>query len=242
MVPYLDLANHASGDQTVAVYDLDREGNAVLMLREGYTLAIGDEVTISYGDEKGACEMLFSYGFIEHGMSNAQALFLDLDISDDDPLASLKRNFADCAPGVKILDAGDAEVDWKSDYIWLLCVTTDDFNFAVARLNDGTEEIQASFGDQQVSGAAELSRLLGQSKLWPVYRLRAVTLLQERVFEQLKLLTGTEHDTTADTIDLDRQKTAERLRTLEADLLYLAYENFEKQARQREVLLMSADH
>ncbi|KAL8688660.1 MAG: hypothetical protein Q9224_004825, partial [Gallowayella concinna] len=90
MVPYIDMANHASGDETIALYDTDSDGNAVLVLRGGKTLKPNDEVTITYGDEKGACEMLFSYGFIEDTMTSARELFLDLDIPDDDPLKVAK--------------------------------------------------------------------------------------------------------------------------------------------------------
>lgn len=48
MVPCVDMANHASGDATVALYETDEEGNAVLQLRWGKTLRPGDEVTITY--------------------------------------------------------------------------------------------------------------------------------------------------------------------------------------------------
>ena len=57
MIPCIDMANHASGDSTSALYETDSDGNAVLVLREGTHLAPNDEVTITYGDEKGACEV-----------------------------------------------------------------------------------------------------------------------------------------------------------------------------------------
>ena len=57
MVPCIDMANHASGDNTSALYETDSDGNAILVLREGKVLATNDEVTITYGDEKGACEV-----------------------------------------------------------------------------------------------------------------------------------------------------------------------------------------
>lgn len=51
MVPCVDMANHASGESTMALYDTDSKGNAGLSLREGKekTLAVGSEVTITYG-------------------------------------------------------------------------------------------------------------------------------------------------------------------------------------------------
>ena len=78
MVPCIDIANHASGDDTVALYDVDQDQNAILVLREGKSLTLNSEITITYGDEKGACEMLFSYGFLEDTMRCAKELFLEL--------------------------------------------------------------------------------------------------------------------------------------------------------------------
>lgn len=47
MVPFIDMANHSSGDRTTAVYESDAPGNGLLLLREGKELQPGDEVTIS---------------------------------------------------------------------------------------------------------------------------------------------------------------------------------------------------
>lgn len=48
MVPCVDMANHASGDDTIALYETDEAGNAVLQLRWGKSLRRGQEVTITY--------------------------------------------------------------------------------------------------------------------------------------------------------------------------------------------------
>lgn len=48
MVPCIDMANHASGKGTVALYETDTDGNGILLLRRGMDLAKGDEVTITY--------------------------------------------------------------------------------------------------------------------------------------------------------------------------------------------------
>jgi hypothetical protein len=48
MVPCIDMANHASGDATTALYESDSEGNALLLLREGKSAEVGEEVTITY--------------------------------------------------------------------------------------------------------------------------------------------------------------------------------------------------
>lgn len=47
MVPCIDMANHACEDTVRALYETDREGNAVLQLRWGRKLHIDEEVTIS---------------------------------------------------------------------------------------------------------------------------------------------------------------------------------------------------
>ena len=115
MVPCLDMANHASGDNTSALYETDSHGNAVLILQEGEDLAPNDEVTITYGDEKGACEMLFSYGFIEPTMKSARELFLDLEIPNDDPLRLAKKAVAQSAPGFRLF-LHDDSTDWESSF------------------------------------------------------------------------------------------------------------------------------
>lgn len=242
MVPCIDLANHCSHEGTVAIYEQDSEGNAVLVLRDGKSLQENDEVTISYGDEKGACEMLFSYGFLEDTMTSAETLFLSLSIASEDRQQAGKLSIADCAPGFKLIDAGDEEIDWTGDYIWLLCVNEDDkLHFDVARTVDGDEEIHAFFGDHRLTdGAAELRRLLAQSELWDVYRLRAVSLLQQRVFEQLQVLVGTQESVedveVPDGGEMEgmgvRKEVLDkvmRLRRLEGELLERAYGDFETQ-------------
>ncbi|KAF2424908.1 SET domain-containing protein [Tothia fuscella] len=47
MVPCIDMANHASGDGTAALYETDGHGNGVLLLRDGSDLTEGQEVTIT---------------------------------------------------------------------------------------------------------------------------------------------------------------------------------------------------
>lgn len=237
MVPCVDLANHAAGDSTTAIYEKDTAGNAVLQLRRGVHLTAGNEVTITYGDEKGACEMLFSYGFLEPDRMSAETLFLSLIVPDSDPLRHMKMKMADCAPGFKLIDTGDGQIDWKGDFIWLLCVNADDgLRFELARTVDGAEEVHAFFQDQKLTGgAAQLHSVLGTSGLWDVYRLRAVAILQRRIFDQLKILHDSQDDVEntehgGNTAIRDRIfEQAKQLRRLEFELLELAYEDFERQ-------------
>lgn len=48
MVPCVDMVNHVAGPGVKALYDVDAEGNAILQLRPGKTLEVGEEVTISW--------------------------------------------------------------------------------------------------------------------------------------------------------------------------------------------------
>jgi hypothetical protein len=237
MVPCVDLANHAPHEATIAIYEKDASDNAVLVLRDGKFLKEGDEVTISYGDEKGACEMLFSYGFLDEGMETAETLFLSLVLPEGDVMRAAKMEAADCAPGFKLIDAGDGEVDWKGDFVWLLCVGEEDgLYFDIARTIDGEEEIHGFFKEHELTGgAAELYRLLGQSDMFDVYRLRAVIILQQRVFDQMQVLYASQDDMEAvphgDDTEVRQQvyDQAMKLRRLEFELMERAYEDFEKQ-------------
>lgn len=239
MVPCVDLANHASGDDTIASYEKDTDGNAVLLLRDGKKVCEDGEVTITYGDEKGACEMIFSYGFLEDDMDSAGTLFLSLTIPDSDKYRTAKLKIADCAPGFKLIDTDDGEIDWTGDFIWLLCVNEDDgIRFEVARTVDGGEEMVAVFqGHELTGGAAQIHSLLQASKLWDVYKLRAVSILQSRVFDQLQLLYTTQEAAEAvgrgdenEVRDLP-YNLAMSLRRLEFDLQERAYEVLEAQVR-----------
>ena len=113
MVPCLDMANHGSGSLTNALYEIDQETGDVVLLQipsdseSRHRLEVGGEVLISYGDNKGASEMVYSYGFIENipeiaDNGGAKQLFLDLDIPEDDPLRRIKRAVCNEAPGVRI--------------------------------------------------------------------------------------------------------------------------------------------
>jgi hypothetical protein len=47
MVPCVDMANHASGDATAALYETDDDGNGLLLLRDGKTITEGGEISIT---------------------------------------------------------------------------------------------------------------------------------------------------------------------------------------------------
>ncbi|KAM3418498.1 hypothetical protein BST61_g4478 [Cercospora zeina] len=264
MIPGMDLASHAAHERANAFYDRG-DGKYHLYLMKDKELKAGQEVCITYGDEKGACEMLFSYGFLDEHMDTAETLFLSLSIPEDDISRPAKLKTANCAPGFKIIDisssftsnARDPEnrtsadtneddssssgtIDWTGDFIYLLCVNpADGLEFQLAQTVDMTSEpeLQATFnGTELIEGATSLRRLLAASDEWDVYRLRAIVILQQRVFEQMQVLYSSqedmesvEHGEGTAVRDLCYEQ-AMKLRKLEFELLEKAYEEFEKQA------------
>lgn len=233
VVPCIDMANHASGSSTVARYDTDAKGGGVLVLRPGQRTTAGDEITITYGDDKGACEMLFSYGFIEESMDSASEVFLDLDIPDDDPLREAKKTVAKSPRGVRIFRTGES-TSWEGPYVWLVCVNEEDgLNFQMVQTTDGARELNVSWKSQDLVDGSRLEELLKADPLWDVYRLRAVTTLQGRVESQLhRLLSAGElmqvaaEQGSMTPANLD---VAMRLHDHEEELLMQAYEDFEHQ-------------
>ena len=231
LVPCIDMANHASGDSTSALYETDNDGNAVLVLREGKTLTTNEEVSITYGDDKGACEMLFSYGFIESTAKSARELFLDLEIQDDDPLKLAKKTVAQSAPGFRLFIHGDS-TDWESSFVWLLCVNEEDgLQFKLLQKTNGERELQPSWKGEETTDMSNLVELLKLEPLWDVFKLRAIVTLQSRVEQQLLRLEGSKNTAdqlwTALEMNDDIRENAMRLRELEEILLLRAYADFE---------------
>lgn len=215
LVPCIDMVNHQESmpaakdtplDATncaTAYYECNGEGDAVLLLRDGAKLSAGDEVTISYGDTKGACEMLFSYGFIPDNYgTDAKIVFLDLDIPDDDPLAKAKMYKCDAAPGFRIAtvekeepaetdDVSDRDdVDWDGDFVWCCVVNEEDgLDFKVLQSNDGSQELKVFWRDEEIDNVdASLKERLEKDELFPVFQLRAVVFMQMRLEAQLEAI------------------------------------------------------
>jgi len=237
MVPCIDMANHSSGESTTALYETDGLENAILMLQDGKTISTGNEITITYGDDKGACEMLFSYGFIEDSMISARELFLELGMPEDDPLGMAKKAISTAAPGIKLFHREDGSTDWVSDFVWWLCVNEEDgLDFQVLQMTDGGRELKAFWKEEGLQDATKLKDLLLEDPLWDVFHLRAVAVLQDRVGAQLMQLRTTEDlehaDHGRDTSIRDGPwHLASRLRHLEGRLLERSYADLEAQVR-----------
>jgi hypothetical protein len=187
-----------------------------------------------YGDHKGACEMIFSYGFLENTITSANELFLDIHPSEDDPLGMAKVRVSTAAPGVKLSEIAPkindtTAVEWYSDFIWLVCVNEEDgLEFRVLQTNDGGRELKTYWKDKELDDTSALRRLLEQDPLWEVFQLRAVVLIQQRIEEQLQVLYETSNDARFQNEDdqairLAPRELALKLRDLESKLLEKAY-------------------
>ncbi|EKV06264.1 SET domain protein [Penicillium digitatum] len=240
MVPCIDMANHVSSDGVKALYDTDSEGNAVLQLRWGKTIQPGEEITISYGNEKSASEMIFSYGFLESGITQAREMFLNLEIPEDDPLGLAKKMFCQNNSGVRIsVVDGSEEVTWESGLAWIACVNEEDgLHFGIAQTIDGGRELETTWKGEKVQSTSHLRDLLAADPFWEIFQLRAAVLLLERLETQLALFQEAEEIIS----NLKEGKAAlnsifrpgifaaiAQFRTLEGNLLEKAIEDFIKQ-------------
>ena len=173
----------------------------------------------SYGDDKGACEMVFSYGFLDDSLTSARSMFLDLDIPDDDPLKLAKKAVSTVAPGVRIFDH-DGVTAWESDFIWLPCINEEDgLEFRLLQTVNGTREIQALWKGEQLNETSKLRGHLEQDPLWDVFQLRATALLQDRVEHQLYSISEMGGSPMTDHVRERTWQLAKRLRLLECKML-----------------------
>ncbi|MCJ1402998.1 hypothetical protein MMC11_006220 [Xylographa trunciseda] len=232
LVPCIDMANHGSGDATNAWYETDVHGNAILVLVTGKTPKAGEELLITYGDEKGACEMVFSYGFVDPNLENARSLFLSIEIPDDDPLKLAKMEAFDAAPGFRVYTSYD-EASWYGPFVWLLCVNEEDgLEFRVLQCNDGAKELQVSWKGAIIDGVLALEKCLERSDMWDIFRLRAYVAIVQRIKAQLaehEAINEKREETTT-TEQIGRpwiSNIALALSRLEAKLLHQAVTQFE---------------
>lgn len=178
--------------------------------------------------------MIFSYGFLEEDVDNARDILLGLDIPDDDPLKPAKKAISTSAPGVRLIDSSQTGLHWKSDFVWLICINEEDgLDFRVAQTVDGGRELQALFQDQPLTDTSSLQSLLEESPMWEVYHLRAVSVIQDRVGEQLQTLMDTEPNAQSDEGHggSSARHLALRLRKLETDMLERFYDYLENEVR-----------
>jgi hypothetical protein len=215
MVPCLDFANHS--DAANAYYEETADEDVVLLLRPGATLEDGDEITISYGGDKSAAEMLFSYGFVGDGSNqtgghatalsmaadgtdsptaanpSSGSLMLPLSPLENDPLAGAKRFVMGRPPTVRVSQTA-GQVTWDSPGALLMCLNEEDgLNFGYLRDNDGNEQLRMFWQDRDVTESAhDAETLVGGHPLEPVFRLRVATVVQETLSSALERMQAAE--------------------------------------------------
>lgn len=239
MVPVLDMANHVSDNKRNARFEVASDGGVLLVREHGVAVEKDEELNITYG-AGGACETIFSYGFLDEGATSARELFLSLDIPRDDPLRIPKKAAAEEAPGVRVfVDSGGA-IQWDGALIWWSCVNEEDgLDFQVIRTQDGARELRTLWRNEEFLPSDFRDKISSDEK-FDIFRLRATVLVQERVAEQGAALVGSEEEFEEGSQQTDHslRDVLNRLRRLEVDLLTSAYEALEKQVCMSTTLLI----
>ncbi len=221
MVPCIDMANHSN--QPDAYYDEDSDGDVEILLRPGFSVASGDEVTISYGEFKSASEMLFSYGFIDRN-TNKDEMTLALDSFPDDPLAQAKIHVYGQFPTVRLVRTGET-LKWDSPYLHLMVLNEEDgLEFRVLQDVDGGQQLKLFWQDKDVTDrAANFEELTKDHPLCPLFRLRAITVLAEQITAQLDRIRSPSLEETEELGDIEPRpmcvEAATTLKTIEGSLL-----------------------
>ncbi|KAI0472620.1 SET domain-containing protein [Xylariaceae sp. FL0804] len=229
MVPCLDLVNHSS---PATAYFEESSGEVALLLREVAKVSAGSEVTIDYGQEKSAAEMLFSYGFIDD-CTTAQSLVLPLEPMDDDPLGKAKLHVFDARPTLKIQDEESGVPQWTAPFVYLMCLNQEDgLDFKVLQETDGSRHLRVFWQDVDITDEPNnIQDLIKNHELYQVFRLRAVTVLLEMVQQQLSLINMSNNtDTTGSPDRAEVVRAAMLLKALESDLLNRTFDVLKSQS------------
>ncbi|KHN95082.1 SET domain protein [Metarhizium album ARSEF 1941] len=235
MVPAIDMVNHST--TATAYYEEDDNGNVVLLIRPRCQVRSGEEVTISYGDAKPASETLFSYGFIDP-KNIVHKLTLRLDPFPDDPLAKAKLRIFSAVPTLTIsrkdgqvaLEA--SSVAWHSPFVYLMCLNEEDgLSFRLLQDTAGDRQLRLLWqGEDVTDQAGDFETLIRGHHLCPVFQLRAITVLHEKVGEQWKRITHGPSDHQPEPLEAAGLQRAERmaaariLKDVESELLANALE------------------
>lgn len=227
IVPCIDMINHSSNASTY--YDEDLKDDVVLLPRPGLSISQGRELTISYGDTKSAAEMLFSYGFIDPE-SSTQSLVLPLEPFDDDPLAKAKLVGFGEAPKVRVVRDGDSVV-WESPFVHLMCVNEEDgLEFRVLQDTEGDRQLRVFWrGDDVTNQTKKFESLIRSHPLSVVFRLRIVTVVQERLQTQLELAQMYGSETNPGNVREECLEAAQLLRRIETSILESAVDFLDKE-------------
>ncbi|KAK4122411.1 SET domain-containing protein [Parathielavia appendiculata] len=229
MVPCLDMTNHAVTPS--AYYEESRNNEVILLPRPGLSISKGDEVTISYGDDKSAAEMLFSYGFIDP-QSATDSLVLPLTPFPDDPLAKAKLVAFGQAPQIRVARDENGAIWWGSQFAYLMCVNEEDgLEFRVLQDTDGGQQLRVFWQQEDVTDrTSRFEEMVWTHPFSAVFRLRVVTVVQETIQTQLeRLRSTTPPDSPSSLQHEDCFRMAMLLRQIETDILEGAIKTLEEE-------------
>ncbi|KAG8168847.1 hypothetical protein KVR01_001596 [Diaporthe batatas] len=214
LVPCIDMVNHSTDAN--AYYEQNIDGDVVILLRPGGSVKEGDEINISYGSEKPAAEMLFSYGFIDSS-SSMKSLRLPLRPLPDDPLGKAKVHAFQDAPVVDIEEL-DGTVSFTSPFAYLMILNEEDgLDFRLLQDNHGGRELRTFWRDEDVTGkTSSFDQLVLDHELCSVFKLRVNMVIAQRLEEQLERLCShpLDHDNAASATDKSGPNNAANARAL----------------------------
>lgn len=240
LVPCLDMANHSA--EANAYYEETSDGEVVLLLRPDANLEKDGEVTISYGSEKSAAEMLFSYGFLDTS-SAVRTLTLPLSPLPDDPLGKAKVHIFDGTPSVQIKEV-DGEMEWTSPFAYLMCLNEEDgLGFQIMQSSDGGRELRLFWQDEDVTDTIDtFEKLVAGHDLCDVFRLRVNMVVSQRLQEQSDQLV--EGYTAAEEADgsSENATSARELMSIEGGILEETLKTLEDQASSFSHQALPPDH
>ncbi|KAK4104130.1 SET domain-containing protein [Parathielavia hyrcaniae] len=229
MVPCIDMLNHAGTPS--AYYEESPRDEVILLLRPGVSISNGEEVTISYGDNKSAAEMLFNYGFIDP-QSAADSLVLPLTPFPDDPLAKAKLIAFGQAPQIHVARDQDGAIRWGSEFVYLMCVNEEDgLAFRVLQDTDGGRQLRVFWQEEDVTDrTGGFEELIRTHPLFAVFKLRVVTVVQETIQTQLERLRSTAPPDNPSSLQReDCFRMALLLRQIETNILEASVEALEEE-------------
>lgn len=234
MIPAIDIANHDS--KPAARFEVEENGDAILLLEISSILHEGEEICINYGSRKSSLEFLFTYGFLPiRSDSDPESILLSLPSPEDDPLAVPKVQLVsatDCVPGIKISDH-DGSIQWDSEVLWLMNLNEED-GLAFSITGDSGEELNLMWKGEHVE-LRNLKATLERDGMWDLFLLRAVVTILNQVERQLLDLRAWRSDNTQSALSLERFHEVSRIstnfRAIEERILTRAFEYFGDEVR-----------
>lgn len=236
LVPCLDLVNH-SKDSTTYFRQDSGSGTVHLVWREGCSLSAGEEVTINYGKDKSAAEMLFNYGFIDPN-SSVQGLVLPMDEALEEysnfPSLPEKLRVFNSLPKLELEIDTQGVARWSSPFVNLMCLNKEDgLEFKVTERNGQRFLSMLWQGADVTSMASMVSVLTNVHPLRNVFQYRAISIVADVVEKQLKMLRKQDSNLSSQTdcIRAHILQLAFQLRTYETNILEKSLSTLKEQMK-----------